>query len=86
MKMRIASLALLAGFAGAPAVALADERPVAAEVSSIKTPAPAAQQDVSGYAQREAQDKKASDFQGGQTVIVISGAALIALILFLILI
>ena len=88
MKTRIASMALLAGLAGAPAVALADDvrRPVPVEVQTVKAPAPASQQDSTNYAQREAQDQKTADFSGGQTVVVISGAALVALLLFLILI
>ena len=88
MKTRIASMALLAGLVGAPAVALAEDvnRPVAAEVQSVKAPAPASQKDSTNYAEREAQDQKTADFSGGQTVIVISGAALVVLLLFLILI
>ena len=86
MSKRIASLAILAGLAGAPAVALADTKPVAVEVQKSAAPAPAQQSDVSNYAQREAQDKKTADFEGGNVVIVMSGAALVALILLLLII
>ena len=86
MSTRMISLAVLAGLAGAPAVALADSKPVAAEVQKVQAPAPASQQDTSDYAQREAQDKKAADFQGGNTVIVMSGTALLAIVLLLLII
>jgi hypothetical protein len=86
--MRKATFALLAGLTmAAPTVAFADTgRPVAASVAQTKAPAPAAAQDVSNYAERETESKQAQDFQGGQTVIVFSGAALVALILLLLLI
>jgi hypothetical protein len=86
--MRKATLALLAGLTmAAPTAAFADAgRPVAAEVAQAKTPASAPAQDVSNYAERETESKQAQDFQGGQTVIVFSGAALVALILLLLLI
>jgi hypothetical protein len=86
MSTRIASLALLAGLAGAPAIALANDAPVAAEVQKTAAPAPASQSESSSYAQREAQDKQAADFQGGNVVVVMSGAALVALILILLII
>lgn len=86
MTTRIASLAILAGLAGAPAVALADSAPVAAEVQRTAAPAPAPASNVANYAQREAQDKQAADFQGGNVVVVMSGAALVALILILLII
>lgn len=83
MSTRIVSLALLAGLAGAPAVALADTKPVAVEVQKAAAPAPASSTDTSDYAQREAKDTKAAEFQGGNTVIVMSGTALVALVLLL---
>ena len=88
MTTRIASLALLAGLAGAPAIAVADSAPVAAEVTQANAPAPAPApaSDVSSYAAREAQDKQAADFQGGNTVVIMSGTALVALILLLLII
>jgi hypothetical protein len=86
MSSRFVSLALIAGLAGAPAVALADTAPVAAHVQKTVAPTPAPQSDASSYAQREAQDKQAADFQGGNVVIVMSGAALVALVLLLLII
>jgi hypothetical protein len=69
------------------AAAFADAgRPVAVEVAQAKTPARAQAQEVTSYAQREQDSKQAQNFQGGQTVIVFSGAALVALILLLLLI
>ena len=88
MSIRIASMALVAGLtAAAPTAALAEAGPVAAHVEN-KTiaPAPAPANDVSGYAEREAQDKKTADFQGGDTVIVMSGAAFVLLLLVLLVI
>jgi hypothetical protein len=86
MSTRIASLALLAGLAAAPAVALADDAPVAVEVQKTAAPAAASHSESSSYAQREAQDTKAANFEGGNVVVVMSGAALVALILLLLLI
>ena len=44
------------------------------------------QAESTNYAEREAVSKDAQNFQGGQTVVVFSGAALVALILLLLLI
>ena len=61
MLLRSASLALAASLAMAPVAASADTaKPVAAEVVSVKTPAPATQQDSTNYAAREQQDKQAT--------------------------
>ena len=87
--MNKAAIALLAGLTmAAPAAAFAGEaRPVAAHVeksaTSVKAPV---QAESTNYAEREAASKDAQDFQGGQTVVVFSGAALVALILLLLLI
>jgi hypothetical protein len=86
MKTRIASIAILAGLVGAPAVALADTKPVAAQVEKTTAPAPASQSETTSYAQRDAQDKKTADFEGGNVVVVMSGTALVALILILLII
>lgn len=86
MTTRIASLALLAGLAGSPAIAAADTAPVAVEVTQAKAPASAPASETSSYAAREAQDKQAADFQGGNTVVIMSGTALVALILLLLII
>lgn len=87
--MRKASIALLAGLTfAAPAVALAaPERPVAAQVVvSDKAPAPAEAPDKSNYAERETANQQVAEYEGGQTVIVFSGAAFVALLLLLLLI
>jgi hypothetical protein len=87
MATRTAAFALLAGLTmAAPSVAFAEaERAVSAQfVKTDKAPAPA--HDTSNYAEREASSAQAQEFQGGQTVIVFSGAALVALLLLLILI
>ncbi|HSD88015.1 MAG TPA: hypothetical protein VLB44_10895 [Kofleriaceae bacterium] len=84
--MLLRHLALASTLAlGAPAMAYAaPEAPAAVETVKVKTPAPAA--DSRSYAEREKQDKKAADFQGGDLIVVgISGGALIVL-LFLLLI
>ena len=86
MTTRFTSLALLAGLAGAPAIAAADTAPVAAEVTNANAPAPASPAATSTYAAREAQDKQAADFQGGNTVVIMSGTALVALILLILII
>ena len=70
---------------GAPAVAAAADAPAVVQVEKAQTAAPKAA-DSHNYAQREAQDQKAADFQGGDLLIVgISGGAIIVL-LFLLLI
>ena len=86
--MNKAAIALLAGLTmAAPAAAFAGEAPVIAHVEKSVTAAPKAPvQETSNYAEREAASKDAQDFQGGQTVVVFSGAALVALILLLLLI
>jgi hypothetical protein len=87
MSIRKASIALAAGLVlGAPSVALASpDRPVTAQVERDQAPAPATTTDTASYSQREAQDKQVAEYEGGQTVIVFSGAAFVALILLLIL-
>ena len=71
MLLRSASLALAASLAIAPVAASADTaKPVAAEVVSVKTPAPATQQDSTNYAAREQQDKQASNYEGGNVVVI----------------
>lgn len=86
--MNKAAIALLAGLTmAAPTAAFADtNRPVAVQVekaASVKAPI---QAESTNYAEREAVSKDAQNFQGGQTVVVFSGAALVALILLLLLI
>jgi hypothetical protein len=86
MSIRTASL-LVAGLTlAAPAAAIADPTPVAAQVEKTTAPAPAQQQDATQYADREQADKKVADYEGGQVIVYLSGAALVALILLLLLI
>jgi hypothetical protein len=83
--MLLRNLALASTLAiAAPAVAYAaPEAPAAVQVvKTQQAPAPAA--DSHNYAQREAQDQKAADFQGGDLLVVgISGGALIVLLFLL---
>ena len=84
--MLLRNLALATTLAvGAPAVAFADSQaPVAAETVKVQTPAKASASDAANYAQREKQDQKAANFQGGDVLVVgISGGAIIVLILLL---
>jgi len=86
--MSKAALALVAGLTlAAPAAAFADARPVAAHVEkSASAPMQAPTSASANYAEREASSKDAQEFQGGATVVIFSGAALVALILLLLLI
>jgi hypothetical protein len=82
------TLALASALALAAAPAVATAAPVANHVEVIKAEpkAPIQAQDSTDYAQREAQDKKVANYQGGSTVVIgISGGALLVL-LFLLLI
>jgi uncharacterized low-complexity protein len=85
--MLLRNLAIASTLAiAAPAVAYAAEAPAAVEVVKTDAAAPKAAADSHNYAQREAQDQKTADFQGGDLLIVgISGGAIIVL-LFLLLI
>lgn len=87
MLLRTASLALASTLAlGAPAAMAAPATPAVVETVQVKAPAPAQHTDTSNYAEREQQDQKTADFQGGDVLIVgISGGAIIVL-LFLLLI
>lgn len=82
--MLLRNLALASTLAlGAPAMAYAaPEAPAAVETVKVKTPAPAA--DSHNYAEREKQDQKTADFQGGDLLVIgISGGALIVLLFLL---
>lgn len=70
----------------APATALAAPEPVAAQVEKTTAPAPAQQKDAAQYADREQADKQVQNYEGGQVIVYMSGAALVALILLLLLI
>ena len=89
MLLRHASLALAAGLAlGVPAASAATDTPVAAEHVTVPTQPSASPQDSATYAQRQAQDHKVADYQGGASVLIVgsSGAILVVLILLLILV
>ena len=86
MSIRTASFALLAGLTlAAPASALAAPEPAIVQVEKTTAPAPAEQQETTNYAEREQADKKVANYEGGQVVVYMSGAALVAIILILIL-
>jgi hypothetical protein len=81
--MLLRNLALATTLAvGAPAAAFAaPNAPVAVETVKVKAPQ-ASSTDASGYAQREKQDQKTADFQGGDVLVVgISGGAILVLLL-----
>ena len=81
--MLLRNLALATTLAvGAPAAAFAaPNAPAAVETVKVKAPQ-ASSTDASGYAQREKQDQKTADFQGGDVLVVgISGGAILVLLL-----
>lgn len=90
--IRPATLGLLSALALAtPTIAnAAPSTEVAAHVTTSEAPsAPikASSTDASGYAQREQQDKKVANYEGGSVVVVgVSGGALVVLLLILLLI
>ena len=82
--MLLRKLALATTLAvAAPTVALAAEP--AAVVETVKVNAPASSSsDAKNYAEREQQDHKAANFQGGDLVVIgISGGAILVLLLLL---
>jgi hypothetical protein len=85
MKIRTASMALMAGLTlAAPTAAFA--APQASIVETVKTDKAAPTQSAD-YAQREAQDQKVANYEGGagSVVVVMSGGALVVLLLLLLL-
>lgn len=85
MLLRISSLAIASSLAlAAPtAYAAAADAPVAVQTANVKAPQ-SSQADGNGYAEREKQDQKAADFQGGDAVVIgISGGAILVLLLLL---
>lgn len=89
MKIRTASMALLAGltFAAPTAAFAAPIAPTAHVERTATAPAPAPQQAAASYADREAQSQQVADYEGGNTVVIgISGGALVVLLLVLLLI
>jgi hypothetical protein len=87
MSLRLASMTLLAGMAlAAPAIAHADTKPVAVQVDSNRAPAPAPTHEAVNYAEREAKNKQVAEYEGGQSVVIVmSGAAFVAILLILLL-
>lgn len=86
MSSRTASFALITGLAvaAAPTIAAAERAPIV-QVERNEAPAPA-KDEGRNYAQREAQDKKAADYRGGNTVVIaMSGSAFVILLLLLLL-
>ena len=96
MPNRILRTAFLASAItlGLPAVASATpNKPATLEASAKPLPARADQSAAASYAEREANEKQAAEFEGGLiestgggTVVVISGAALVAFLLLAIII
>jgi hypothetical protein len=82
--MLLRNLALATTLAvGAPAIAFADTKPVAVETVTVKAQQASAA-DATNYAEREQQNQKAAEFQGGDVLIVgISGGAILVLLLLL---
>lgn len=85
MLLRTASLALATTLAlGGTAAVAAPEAPAIAHTVNVKAPAPAPHDDVSSYADREQQDPKTADFQGGEVMVVgVTGGALILILVLL---
>ncbi len=85
MLLRNLALATSLAIAAAPAAVYADA-PAAVETVQVKAPLASSTADAKSYADREQQEPKAADFQGGDLVVIgVSGGALIVL-LFLLLI
>ncbi len=85
MLLRPATLALAAALACAPTLVAADPAPTAI-VEKVQAPVTADHQESTHYAQREQQDPKVADYQGGSVFVIgISGTALLVILLALIL-
>ena len=84
MLLRTTSLTIATALAlGAPAAYAAPEVPAAVETVKVKAPQ-SNTADANGYAEREKQDSKTADFQGGDMVVIgISGGAILVLLLLL---
>lgn len=82
--MLLRNLALATTLAvGVPTVAFAADKPIAVETVKAQASAPTSS-DSRNYADREQQDQKTADFQGGDMVVVgISGGAILVLLLLL---
>ena len=87
MKHRLlASLFVGATLVGAPLVAAADPKPVAAQVAPAEQPKLATPDETAGYAEREQQAPAAAEFDGGARGIYIGGGALTLLLVVLIIV
>jgi hypothetical protein len=82
--MLLRTLAIASSLAlAAPAAYAAPEVPAAVQTVKVKAPQQN-QADANGYAEREKQDSKTADFQGGDMVVIgISGGAILVLLLLL---
>ena len=82
--MLLRNLALATTLAdGVPAVAFAADKQVAAQTVKAQA-STSSTSDSRNYAEREQQDQKTADFQGGDMVVVgISGGAILVLLLLL---
>jgi hypothetical protein len=83
--MSIRTATLVAGLMlAAPAAALA--APTTEIVETTQAPKRAQQVETKSYAEREARDKQAANYEGGNTVVIgISGGALVVLLVLLLL-
>jgi hypothetical protein len=83
----VSSMVLAAALAlGAPAAALADSAPVAAQIEPTAPARTGTTTETKDYAQREAKDKAVADFKGGSTVVIaMSGGTILVLVLLLLL-
>ena len=85
MLLRPASLALAAALACAPTLASADPAPTPI-VEKVQAPVAADRHETTQYAQRQQQDPKVADYQGGSIFVIgISGTALLVILLALVL-
>ena len=84
MLLRTTSLAIATSLAlAAPTAYAAPDVPVATHAVKVKAPQQN-QADANGYAEREKQDTKTAEFQGGDMVVIgISGGAILVLLLLL---
>lgn len=87
MKIRTASMALLAGLTfAAPTAAFGAPTATTAQVERSAAPAQAPQHETASYAEREAQHQQVAEYEGGNTVVIgISGGALVVLLILLLL-
>jgi hypothetical protein len=87
MKIRTASMALLAGLTfAAPTAAFAGPTAPAAQIERVAAPTQAPLHATASYADREAQNQQVAEYEGGNTVVIgISGGALVVLLILLLL-